>query len=72
MHTQTNIHSGLCSGSYPYGSYLKSCYCTDYRPYTLTAQCTRDDGSKNYSSLQVPGSYKDIVNCDGVLKVNEC
>ena len=69
MNTKTGLRSG-----YPGGSYQESCEIIGYNPNSriLQANCERFDGNLDYSSVQVPEVYEDIINCNGDLKINFC
>jgi hypothetical protein len=70
MRTSTNIHSGW----YPGGSYTQTCEDISFDPSTsyLQATCKQKNGAWNFTDLYLPGQYDDILNCDGVLTLNDC
>ena len=70
MKTSTNLRCGW----YPGGSYTQTCENIQYDPDAsfLQAACRRRNGAYNWTEMYVPEEVDDIVNCDGVLALNNC
>ena len=68
-----NIKTGVKIG-YPGGSYTTQCENIYYDSTNglLTAEYEDHAGSVFHTSVIVPTNYKDIVNCNGELEMNEC
>lgn len=71
MRTKTNLHAG-----YPGGSWTQTCELKDWDQDSglLKAVCRQKNGALNWTEIYVPDywNYDDIVNCDGVLRINSC
>jgi hypothetical protein len=65
---------GSCGGSPPAGEYLKSCIDVNLSGTTLHANCKNNKGGWTLTSLANAKAHPGIaiVNCNGVLKFNNC
>lgn len=66
------LKSSVLAGGYPLGSYVRTCDNISYSNGILSASCRAPYGMTFGSSLKVPESYSDIVNCSGSLTLDHC
>lgn len=67
MQLKTNVAAG-----FPLGSYKRSCTNISVQDGVLYASCQDARGRYRDTSIQIPGSYYDLVNCNGMLRVDGC